>query len=100
MAIEYINGANEKYPEQLLEGRELTEGNCVGLLWRYMYLVDIYDDLKEEDFITVDGRLYFKIIKEMKKAGYEIIDAVNVATFMKDRPTLNEIFESNEPTKS
>jgi hypothetical protein len=91
--VKFIDGIVEKYPIELLEGREIIEGNIVGLLWRYLYLLDIYEDLKVDDFVTEDGRIYFMMIKGMKEDGFTVIDEISVLTFLSTKPELKTIFD-------
>lgn len=94
MEIDFIDsGIITKYPKELLENRGIIEGNVTGVLWKNPYLLDIYDDLKAENFITYDGRLYFTLIETMKKEGYTVIDEISIVSFMNDKPQLKAVFE-------
>ena len=62
---QFIAGILDKYPERILENRITIEGNVIGALWADPISLDEYE-LKATDFITKDGRFFFKIARMLR----------------------------------
>lgn len=62
---QFIAGIFDKYPERILENRITIEGNVIGALWADPISLDEYE-LKASDFITKDGRFFFKIARMLR----------------------------------
>jgi replicative DNA helicase len=80
----FITGITEKYPNELLKNREITEGNAIGSIWRDPNLIKEWN-LSETDFITVDGKVYFSIANKMFQLGYKALDELAVITYLQDK---------------
>lgn len=95
-----INGVEDKYPKVLLENREILEGNVFGLLWENLELLEIYDDLKEEMFLTLDGRFYFRLIRDLKAQGYKSIDDITLKTYFSNNSEKEQYFKLKGGSKA
>ena len=67
---QFIAGVFDKYPERILENRMTIEGNVIGALWADPISIDEYD-LTANDFITKDGRFFFKVAR-MLRSQYKL----------------------------
>lgn len=74
---ELITGVKEKYPAQLLKGRIEYEGNVVSCFFKDMLLLDD-TTFEKDDFITVDGRFYFSLLKDLRKKGFYSLDEITI----------------------
>lgn len=74
---EFITGVKEKYPAQLLKGRIEYEGNVVSCFFKDMLLLDD-TTFEKDDFITVDGRFYFSLLKDLRKKGFYSLDEITI----------------------
>lgn len=74
---EFITGVKEKYPAQLLKGRIEYEGNVVSCFFKDMLLLDD-TTFEKDDFITVDGRFYFSLLKDLRKKGFYSLDKITI----------------------
>ena len=81
---QFISGILDKYPERILENRITIEGNVIGALWADPISIDEYD-LKVSDFITKDGRFFFKVAR-MLRNQYKLneFDEAAVITHLTD----------------
>lgn len=58
----WISGVTEKYPSSLLDGRLNAEASTIGLIWHDPLILD-ETKLSDKDFLSVDGRFYFELLK-------------------------------------
>lgn len=72
----FISGT-EKYPKELLEGRQTAEGMVVGAIAGDLLLIDECH-LETKDFITHDGAYFFALFKHIRKQGISILDEVSL----------------------
>jgi hypothetical protein len=84
----YVEGIVDKYPKELLEGRPIVEGNVIATLFKN---VDYYDEWKLtlEDFVTIDGRLFYRIGQQMLEGGYKVLDIISLNTSLDSNSSLN-----------
>jgi replicative DNA helicase len=90
----FLAGILEKYPLEIINKRHEIEGNVCACLWKQP---DLYKDLKElvlEDFITIDGRFFYALGKQLFTMGYKVFDAITVTTFLNDKAELKEQFKT------
>lgn len=94
LGLRFLDDSSERLPLELLEQRGIIEGNVIGCLYNNN---DLYNDckemLKESDFLTEDGRLFFRIGLEITKTGVKSIDNQSIRTFLSDKEALTEMFE-------
>lgn len=67
----------DKYPEELLKGRETVEGNVIACLYKDLLLID-ETNLDSDDFITIDGRFYFSLAKHIRSKNFNSTDEVTI----------------------
>lgn len=93
--LEILDGLDKILPLQLLEHRGITEGLVMGCLLNNL---DLYKDnseiLQDKEFITIDGRLLFRIGNEIAKSGVKVIDELSVNSYLNGKDTLKEVFET------
>jgi replicative DNA helicase len=81
----------------LTEGRESIEASFVFCLWKEP---DLFDDFRkvnengDDTLFTEDGVFYFSLGKQLYKQGYRSFDNVTIYTFLEDKPTVKESFET------
>lgn len=73
----YISGIKEKYPSEIIKNRIETEGNVVSCCMKDMLLIDDIN-LTSNDFVTTDGRFYYRLLKQLRKKGYCSLDEVTI----------------------
>ncbi|WP_305180597.1 DnaB-like helicase C-terminal domain-containing protein [Ileibacterium valens] len=75
----YCKGVCDHYPEYLIEDRLSIEGNIIGCLAKDLL---IFDDFKAtgNDFVTVQGRFFYNLIKRLRDKGINQLDEVSVMT--------------------
>ena len=79
-----MKGVKEKYPEEiLLKGRLPVEGNVIGCLFQDPLLLDEIT-CTEKDFITRDGRFYYKLIKALHQKKINEITEVDIQVLSED----------------
>ena len=61
----WISGVTEKYPASLLEGRLGSEASAIGIIWQDPLILD-ETKLSAKDFLSIDGRFYFEIAKQLR----------------------------------
>lgn len=74
---EFIVGIEEKYPKALLKGRVSAEGSVVSCFMADMLFLDEVD-LNKDDFITVDGRFYYSMLRALRDKGFYSLDEVTI----------------------
>lgn len=74
---DYISGVKDRYPEILLKGRLPIEGNVIGCFFQDPLLLD-ETTCTEKDFITYDGRFYFRLIKALRDRKISEVTEVDV----------------------
>jgi replicative DNA helicase len=94
LGINLLDNMDRVLPLELLMHRGIIEGNVIGCLYNNCeFYTDTKDILKENDFITEDGRLFYKIGLEIVKTGINIIDEVAVKTYLNGKQSLTDMFE-------
>lgn len=61
----WISGVTEKYPALLLDGRLNAEASTIGLIWKDPLILD-ETKLTAKDFLSIDGRFYFEVAKQLR----------------------------------
>lgn len=75
----FIEGVVDNYPEKLLEGRVVIEGNLLACLFTDPTMYDdIQQQVRPDNFLSNDGRLLFGIIKFLREKKFAVIDEVTV----------------------
>lgn len=74
---DFLVGVEEKYPQALLKGRKLVEGNVIACIYKDLLSLDEVK-LVADDFITVDGLFYFNLAKLIRELGFSVIDEVTI----------------------
>lgn len=94
MGLTLLDNMDMILPLELLENRGIIEGNVIGCLYNNPDLFNENKEIiKENDFITEDGRLFFKIGLEIIKTGVNVFDEVAIKTFLNGKIALTEFFE-------
>ena len=62
----WVSGVKEKYPAELLDGRLNSEASVVGLIWQDPLILD-ETKLSSADFLSIDGKFYFEVAKQLRK---------------------------------
>lgn len=73
----YVHGL--KYPDKLRQDRVRIESSVVGCLLLDPVLLD-ESGLSEHGFMTLDARFFFRVVKEIRSAGFESVDSNSLAT--------------------
>jgi replicative DNA helicase len=94
MTVIWCDEEDKKYPSELLQNREVVEGNLVACLWKDVEILEDHSEINEKMFLTVDGRQFFRISKRMQEEGYKVLDEISVQTFLQDKDFLKEYFAS------
>lgn len=81
---------NLKYPKEIIENREVIEGNFVMCLWKNPS--EFYEDykIKATDLMTEDGMFYYNLGKALLNKNIVNFDDISISTFLKDYPSLEE----------
>ncbi len=82
----------EKYPPELMDGREMAEGSFVFGLWKSPELFSDYDKVNENGDCTLITP-FFDLGKQIAKQGYKTINHAEIKAFLKGRPTLRKRFD-------
>lgn len=94
LEITFLDNMDKILPFELLCQRGIIEGNIIGCLYNNN---ELYNDLKEvlneNDFITEEGRLFYRLGFEITKTGVKSIDEISIKTFLHGRKALEEMFE-------
>ena len=94
LEINIMDNLEHALPLELLECRPIIEGNVIGCLYNSP---ELYEDTKEifkdNDFITEEGRLFFRLGLEIVKTGIAVLDEVSIRTFLTGKIALTEMFE-------
>lgn len=85
----WISGVTEKYPASLLSGRLNAEASAIGLIWRDPLTLD-ETKLSAKDFLSIDGRFYFEIAKQLRSKG--VLDFNEVAVISNLEPSVLDKF--------
>ena len=78
----FISGC-EKYPKELLEGRQTIEGSVIACIAKDLLLLDECG-LTVNDFITQDGTYYFALLKHIRAQGIAVLDELSVLSSITD----------------
>ena len=78
----FISGC-EKYPKELLEGRQTIEGSVIACIAKDLLLLDECG-LTVNDFITQDGTYYFALLKHIRAQGIAVLDELSVLSNITD----------------
>lgn len=82
-------------PKQLLKNRGAIECNLVFSLWKDPLLYEDYAPLiNDDDLLSEDGKIYFKILCGVHDLGFDVIDNMAIASYLVDREKLREEFET------
>jgi replicative DNA helicase len=94
IGVTFLDNMDKILPLELLEPRGIVEGNVIGCLYNNG---ELYNELKdiicENDFLTEDGRLFFRIGLEITKTGIRIIDDIVIKEYLNGKALLLEMFE-------
>lgn len=85
----WISGVTEKYPSSLLDGRLNAEASTIGLIWQDPLILD-ETKLSAKDFLSVDGRFYFEVAKQLRAKG--VLDFNEVAVISNLEPNILDKF--------
>nr|DAE94123.1 MAG TPA: replicative helicase [Caudoviricetes sp.] len=66
----YSEKIKNKYPAKMLAEREFPETQVISCLREDLTLLDDYE-LKENDFLSIEYRIMWNIIKKLKEEGYQ-----------------------------
>ena len=80
---EFVTGAKEKYPAQLLKGRIEAEGNVISCFFKDMLLLDD-TTFEQKNFISSDGLFYFSMLKQLRSKGFYSLDEVTILSNLSD----------------
>ena len=86
----WISGVESKYPAALLEGRLNTEASAIGLIWKDPLILD-ETKLSANDFLSVDGRFYFEVAKQLRSKN--LMEFNEVAVISNLEPNVLERFQ-------
>lgn len=73
----WIDGVEDKYPSELLDGRINAEASVIGLIWSDPLILDEVR-LKGADFLSTDGKLFFAIARHLRDKGINEFNEVAV----------------------
>lgn len=94
MGVTYLDNMDKILPLELLEPRGIVEGNVIGCLYNNG---ELYNELKDmvcaNDFLTEDGRLFFRIGLELTNSGIKVIDDIVIKEYLNGKTLLLEMFE-------
>lgn len=76
MSNVWLSGVESKYSENLLSGRLNAEASTIGLIWKDPLILD-ETKLSSKDFLSVDGRFYFEVAKQLRSKN--VVDFNEVA---------------------
>lgn len=85
----------DNYPKELIQNREMIEGNFIFCLWSEPDSFLDYDKeiVCDKTFITEDGQFYYSLGLEMAKKGYRSLDDASIYTFVGENSTLKNGYE-------
>lgn len=69
----YIKGFEDKYPKELVDVRMNIEGSVIGLLAKDLLIIDD-SNIKVTDFKSEEGRIYYKVLRDIRKKGFVSLD--------------------------
>ena len=61
----WIDGVESRYNDSLLDGRLNAEASTIGLIWKDPLILD-ETKLTSSDFLSIDGRFYFDVAKQLR----------------------------------
>lgn len=90
------------YPIELVENRNIIEGNFIFCLWSEPELYGDYcNDIRtNKDILTDSGQFYYSLGFEMYKAGYKNFDEISILTYISDKEDIRVGFENRDGMKS
>lgn len=92
--LRFLDNMDKILPFELLKNRGIIEGCVIGCLYNNNDLFkDFKESIKEKDFITEDGRLFYRLGLEITKTGVKTIDEQTIKIYLQDREALNKLFE-------
>lgn len=80
---QFIIGIQEKYPKEILNGRQDAESRVIGCIWKDVLLLDECK-LSKENFFTKDGRYMFVLAEHLRKQGYSSLDEITVLSSLNE----------------
>lgn len=89
--MDFIQGIEEKYPKELLENRLSIEGCVIGCIYKDILCLDELT-LKQEHFITKDGRFYFTLAQYLRKKNFNVFDEVTIISNLPEK-IRNQFYE-------
>lgn len=87
----WISGVTEKYPESILSGRLNAEASTIGLIWKDPLILD-ETKLSAKDFLSIDGRFYFEVAKQLRSKN--VVDFNEVAVISNLEKNVLEKFQA------
>lgn len=80
----------EEYPKELINDRDSVEASFIFCLWRNP---DLYADYMKEvradsDLLTLDGKFYYSIGRNMYEQGYRSFDDASIYSYLGDNEVL------------
>lgn len=101
LGIRFLDNSMNILPFELLKDRGIIEGNVIGCLLKENELfLEYKEKLTERDFLTEEGRLFYRIGLEITKTGVKEIDNVALQTYLHGKDALKEIFEEYDGFKT
>lgn len=88
-----IRNWREELPDELINNRDIVEGNFVFSLWKNPDLYDLYTIKPHQDLLTEEGKFYYTLGKEMYDKGYRAFDDLSIKTHLSDKPKWLEKYE-------
>ena len=93
LGINLLDNMDKLLPLELIEHRGNIEGNVIGCLYNNNELyLDNKEILQENDFITEEGRIFYRLGLEITKTGVNIIDEIAIKSYLSSREMLSEVF--------
>lgn len=92
--LSILDGLDDILPIELIQQRGIIEGNVIGCLFNNNELFkDNKETLQEKDFITIEGRLLYRMGDEITKLGIKEMDEISIMSYLDGKNSLSEMFE-------
>lgn len=72
----------EELPKELVESRDIIEGNFVFSLWKNPELYDTHRIKAHKDLLTTEGKFYYTLGKQMYDKGYKAFDDLSIKSHL------------------
>lgn len=79
----YIKGFEDKYPKEIVGNRMSIEGSVIGLISKDLLILD-ESNLNITDFKSEEGRVFYRVLKDIRKKGFNTLDEVTVISNISD----------------